>query len=341
VKLLAAGEKNIRAAAEALTAGRLVAFPTETVYGLGGDGFNPRALARIFQAKARPRFDPLIIHIAQTGALEALVDFSALDAETRRRLETLCARLWPGPLTLVLPKLPAVPDLATSGLPTVAVRFPDHPVAQRLIALSTGAVAAPSANPFGRLSPTRAAHVRDGLGDQVDIILDGGPARVGLESTVLDLCTGGAPRILRPGGVSREQLEALIGPLAPAAETLSADAAPRSPGQLAGHYAPRAPLTLHGPAEMAALPHDPAGGYLFFSGPARDAWTQNRGLSLGPRIRALSETGDPAAAAAALFDLLHSLDALGLSRIMAEEAPPAGLGAAINDRLSRAARATR
>jgi L-threonylcarbamoyladenylate synthase len=339
VKLLAAGEKNIRAAAEALIAGRLVAFPTETVYGLGGDGFNPRALARIFQAKARPRFDPLIIHIAQTGTLESLADFSALDAETRRRLETLCARFWPGPLTLILPKLPAVPDLATSGLPTVAVRFPDHPVARRLIALSTGAVAAPSANPFGRLSPTRAAHVRDGLGDQVDIILDGGPARVGLESTVLDLCTGGAPRILRPGGVSREQLEALIGPLDAAAPAL--DATPRSPGQLAGHYAPRAPLTLHSPAEMAALPHDPAGGYLFFSGPARDAWTQGRSLSPDPRIRALSETGDPAEAAAALFDLLHNLDALGISRIMAEEAPPAGLGAAINDRLSRAARAAR
>jgi L-threonylcarbamoyladenylate synthase len=339
VKLLAAGEKNIRAAAEALTAGRLVAFPTETVYGLGGDGFNPRALARIFQAKARPRFDPLIIHIAQAGALEGLADFSALDAETRRHLETLCARLWPGPLTLVLPKLPAVPDLATSGLSTVAVRFPDHPVAQRLIALSTGAVAAPSANPFGRLSPTRAAHVRDGLGDQVDIILDGGPTRVGLESTVLDLRPGGAPRILRPGGVSREQLEALIGPLAPAGAETSG--APHSPGQLAGHYAPRVPLTLHSPAEMAALPHDPAGGYLFFSGPARDAWTQGRSLSPDPRIQTLSETGDPVEAAAALFDLLHRLDALGLSRIMAEEAPPAGLGAAINDRLSRAARASR
>jgi L-threonylcarbamoyladenylate synthase len=351
VRLLPLNDETLHTAAEALKAGLLVAFPTETVYGLGGDGFNRRTLARIFQAKARPRFDPLILHIADRPSLDRVADLSALTPRARRNLDTLISRLWPGPLTLILPKQPDVPDLATSGLPTAAVRFPDHPGAQRLIALSTGVLAAPSANPFGRLSPTRAEHVRDGLGDQVDLILDGGPTRVGLESTVLDLCAGDLPRILRPGGIPREQIEALIGPImapgtaevpgtnpeAPGTDPAAAPAAPRSPGQLPGHYAPRTPLRLHSPAEMAALPNDPAAGYLFFAAPSRDAWTRTRRLPPDPRFRALSETGDPAEAAANLFDLLHILDTLGLARILAEAAPTAGLGAAINDRLTRAA----
>jgi L-threonylcarbamoyladenylate synthase len=338
LRVLSITDSDISVAAEALAAGLLVAFPTETVYGLGGDAFRPRTLARIFEAKGRPRFDPLIVHIADLGALDRLADLSSLDGEARRKAAALSSRLWPGPLTLILPKRPELPDLATSGLPTVAVRFPDHPAAQRLISLSTGAVAAPSANSFGRLSPTRAEHVAADLGDKVDLILDGGPTRVGLESTVLDLCAGGEPRILRPGGVSREQIEALIGPVSLSGG--AAPGAPRSPGQLPGHYAPRAPLSLHRREAMAALPYDETAGCLFFSGASRDAWARARRLAPGPHLLALSEAGDTTEAAANLFDLLHILDALGLSRIHAEEAPPAGLGAAINDRLSRAAGAT-
>jgi L-threonylcarbamoyladenylate synthase len=199
---------EIRTAAEAIRSGLLVAFPTETVYGLGADCFNPTALARVFEVKGRPRFDPLIVHIAELSALDRVADTALVNG---RILDLLVSRFWPGPLTLILPRRPLVPDLVTSGLPTVAVRFPAHSVALHLIRLSTGAVAAPSANPFGYLSPTRAEHVRAQLGNKVDYVLDGGPSSVGVESTVIDLCASGRPRILRPGGVSREDLEALIG----------------------------------------------------------------------------------------------------------------------------------
>jgi L-threonylcarbamoyladenylate synthase len=234
-----------------------------------------------------------------------------------------------------------VPDLATSGLPTAAIRFPDHSAAQKLIQLSTGALAAPSANPFGYLSPTRAEHVRDQLGDAVDLILDGGPARVGVESTVLDM-TAGTPRLLRPGGTPREQIEALIGEIAlgPASEAAGPPGF-RSPGQLKSHYAPRTPLTLLSPEEMFRLPPDLAGAYLFFDGPSRDHWLARR--DTGPvarsRVRVLSERGDLTEAAANLFGLLHEMDGWGLSRVYAERVPDEGLGPAINDRLSRAAAA--
>jgi L-threonylcarbamoyladenylate synthase len=333
--MLSVSDNDIALAAEALKAGALVAFPTETVYGLGADGFNPAALARVFEAKNRPRFDPLIIHIARIAALDLAADLDALEGEARKKTRILCSRLWPGPLTLILPKQREVPDLATSGLPTVAVRFPDHPVARKLIALSTGAVAAPSANPFGRLSPTRAEHVRDQLGDRVDLILDGGRTRVGLESTVLDM-TGPSPRILRPGGVPRERIEALIGPVETPEGNPSGPVS--APGQLKSHYAPRTPLTLHGPREMAALAYEAGTGRLFFQGASRDRWLRNvPGAALSPGIRTLSEGGDTTEAAANLFDTLYELDRLGLARIRAEEAPPLGLGPAVNDRLRRAA----
>jgi L-threonylcarbamoyladenylate synthase len=311
-----------------------VAFPTETVYGLGGDAFNPAALARIFEAKNRPRFDPLIIHIAGRDALSRIADTGALDSEGRERLDLLVSRLWPGPLTLILPKKSRVPDLATSGLSTAAVRFPDHAIAQKLILLSTGAVAAPSANPFGLLSPTRAEHVRHQLGEKVDFIINGGRTPVGVESTVLDISSSGA-RILRPGGCSRERIEALIGPvetgpspLAPKDET----AGPRSPGQLKSHYAPRTPLVLHPLRELERIPLSPGEGRLYFSAPAVPA-------SDTSCVRVLSAEGDGAEAAANFFDMLHELDLLGLCLIRAEEAPPGGLGTAINDRLMRAAAA--
>ncbi|MDR1108372.1 MAG: threonylcarbamoyl-AMP synthase [Spirochaetaceae bacterium] len=335
MRLLSVSDADIAEAAEALKAGLLVAFPTETVYGLGADGFNPAALARVFAAKNRPRFDPLIIHIAQVEGLEAAADLALLSGKARQQTRILCGSLWPGPLTLILPKQREVPDLATSGLPTVAVRLPDHPAARKLISLSTGAVAAPSANPFGFLSPTTAEHVRDQLGEKVDLIIDGGRTRVGVESTVLDM-TGPRPRILRPGGVPREQIEALIGPVAlPAAH----EAGPvNAPGQLKSHYAPRTPLSLHSPPEMAALTGEAGAGYLFFRGESRDRWLAGKGeTGPSPRIRSLSGEGDTAEAAAALFETLHELDRLGLSRIHAEEAPLVGLGPAINDRLRRAA----
>ncbi|MDR2760166.1 MAG: threonylcarbamoyl-AMP synthase [Spirochaetaceae bacterium] len=334
MRILTVSDFNIALAAEALKSGLLVAFPTETVYGLGADGFNPTALARVFEVKNRPRFDPLIIHIARVEGLELAADLDLLEKESRQKTGLLCENLWPGPLTLILPKKREVPELATAGLATVAVRLPDHPAAQKLIALSTGAVAAPSANPFGRLSPTRADHVRDQLGDRVDLILDGGRTRVGVESTVLDM-TGPSPRILRPGGVPQERIEALIGPV----ESPPGQGGPVSaPGQLKSHYAPRTPLTLHHPEEMAALTYEAGTGCLFFRGASRDRWLRYiPGAGPFPGIRVLSEEGNTSEAAANLFDILHQLDRLGLSRIRAEEAPLFGLGPAINDRLRKAA----
>jgi len=250
-----------------------------------------------------------------------------LNKNSIERLFILSERLWPGPLTLILPKRNEVPDLATSALATAAIRFPSHAVAQKLIRLSTGAVAAPSANLFGRLSPTRAAHVKAQLGDKADYIIDGGKTLVGLESTVLDL-SGDVPRILRQGGTEREKIEALIGPVELSCDSPSE--APVSPGQLKSHYAPRTPLVLCKMGEMDATPFTPGEGRLYFSRPKTD------GISAG-RTRVLSEDGNVTEAAANFFDCLHELDSLGLDFIRAEEAPERGLGEAINDRLRRAA----
>ncbi|MDR0597361.1 MAG: threonylcarbamoyl-AMP synthase [Treponema sp.] len=339
---LSTSRGDLSRAAEAIRAGLLVAFPTETVYGLGADAFNLAALARIFAVKGRPRFDPLILHIAAPETLDRLADLSALPPPLREKALILSERLWPGPLTLVLPKRPLVPDLATAGLPTVAIRFPDHPAARELILLSAAAVAAPSANRFGCLSPTRAEHVEEQLGDGIDFIVDGGRTAVGVESTVLDLSggaggAGAAPRLLRPGGVSREAIETLIGAVELPGPGGGATAV--SPGQLKSHYAPSAPLSLHDPEAMAALRYSRGELYLFFSRTNRDAWLARQGGPAPPpdSVRALSRSGDTLEAAANLFDLLHRLDRLGGGRIHAEEAPSGGLGPAINDRLFRAA----
>lgn len=331
-----ASDENLRAAAALLAAGGLVAFPTETVYGLGGDAFNPAALARIFEAKNRPRFDPLIIHIGSLETLEKAADLSFLAEPARQKLMLLTSRLWPGPLTLILPKKRDLPDLATSGLPTAAFRFPDHPAAQALIRLSGTAAAAPSANLFGRLSPTRAEHVLEQLGTRVDMILDGGPARIGVESTVLDLA-GERPRILRPGGTPRELIEALIGRV-DCGPAVSGESGPgfRSPGQLKSHYAPHTPLKVCFRGELAVQSPDPAGAYLFFDPASRDQWLAGPGRGAGAQARILSKTGTLAEAAANLFEILHEMDALGASCIYAEQVREEGLGAAINDRLFRA-----
>ena len=327
MEILSTKDIDIVKAAESLAAGFLVAFPTETVYGLGADAFNPSALAKIFEAKNRPRFDPLIIHIAEMDALSRIANTESFTILTKERLSILSKQLWPGPLTLILPKRPEISGLATAGLATVAVRFPSHPVAQKLIRLSTGAIAAPSANPFGFLSPTRAEHVKSQLGEKVDFIVDGGRTEVGLESTVLDI-TRNPPVILRHGGTSREAIEALIGPVGITLNPLNET--PNSPGQLKNHYSPKTPLVLCKPGELDTITPVSGEGRLYFSPPKKN--------SLHPeRIRILSESSNLTEAAANFFDKLHEMDKLGFSIIRVEEAPNTGLGEAINDRLKRAA----
>ena len=331
--ILRLSDESIRLAAAALMRGELAAFPTETVYGLGGDAYNTAALAKIFEAKGRPRFDPLIVHIADIKTMDSISDLSTLNEQMRDKLTVLIKQFWPGPLTLVLPKKDIIPDLATSGLPTVAVRFPAHETAQKLIALSSGAVAAPSANPFGYLSPTRAEHVADALGGKIEIILDGGLTQFGLESTVLDM-SGGQPHLLRPGATSRETIESAIGPVSDAKAVVKGiNEAAVSPGLLKSHYAPRIPLITHNGETISQVSDDGASAFLFFDGASRDNW-----LSAQPKsaaVAVLSETGNMLEAAARLFETLHELERLKVSTIHAQFAPEEGLGVAINDRLRR------
>jgi L-threonylcarbamoyladenylate synthase len=319
VRLLPAREPAaIAEAAAALRGGGLVAFPTETVYGLGADAFNPRAVARVFEVKARPSFDPLIVHLADAG------DLARVSPTDDPRVAALAARFWPGPLTLVLPRRPEVPDLVTSGLDTVGVRVPAHPAAHALIASAGTPVAAPSANPFGYVSPTTAAHVAELLGRSVDLVLDGGPCRVGVESTILSLA-GEPPVILRPGGVPREALEEALGI---ALEVAGRAGRPLAPGQLEKHYATRTPLLiLRGPAGRAP---EGAGrvGLL--------AWRSARAEGYAA-TEVLAPDGSTETAAANLFAALRRLDAAGLDLVLAEPCDEAGLGHAVMDRLRRAA----
>jgi L-threonylcarbamoyladenylate synthase len=308
-----AGE--IEQAARALRAGRLVAFPTETVYGLGAIATNDRAVAAIFAAKGRPRFNPLIVHVTDADAARALVRWN----DTAERL---AARFWPGALTLVLPRAAGCPLslLVSAGGDTVGLRAPAHPVAQVLLAATVLPVAAPSANPAGQVSPTTASHVEAGLGDRIDLIVDGGPCPIGVESTVLDVtCT--PPRLLRPGEVTRAALEAEIGALAiPAAPY--ADHPPRSPGQLASHYALVRPLRL----DVATVAADEA---LLAFGP--------QPLEGAAETLNLSPSGDLEEAAANLFAMLRALDRPEFRAIAVMPVPGHGLGEAIRDRLIRAA----
>jgi len=339
MKYLPISTESIELAAQILRSGGLAAFPTETVYGLGADAFNPQALAKIFEVKERPFFDPLIIHIAAVEALEKTADLSLLNAETKKKLFLLAERLWPGPLSIVLPKNEKIPGIATAGLPTAAIRFPDHEAAQKLILLSSGAVAAPSANPFGSLSPTRAEHVRDGLGEKVDIILDGGATRIGLESTVLDM-TGDCIKILRPGGTPKEAIEKVIGTVQDAFTAEKNEFCPQtSPGQLKSHYAPRTPLLVFTKEEIINCPYEEGSAFLFFDGCTKDAWFENqRKVPIDSAvIHVLCESGEVVEAAANLFETLHALDKCQISKIFAQLAPNAGIGEAINDRLRRAA----
>ncbi|HET6467974.1 MAG TPA: L-threonylcarbamoyladenylate synthase [Geminicoccaceae bacterium] len=313
-RLLPPTPDAIREAARLLRNGRLVAFPTETVYGLGALATSDAAIHAVYAAKRRPRHNPLILHLARAEDVAAV-------AVVDPRAAALAHAFWPGPLTMVLPLRPqgGVSPVATAGLPTVAVRVPAHDVAHRLLAEVGAPVAAPSANPSGRLSPTTAAHVAADLAGRVELVLDAGPCPVGVESTVIDLGGAGPARLLRAGGLARERLERILGPLAPA-ET--AGEAPRSPGQLASHYAPDLPLRL-GATSVAA---DEA---LLAFGPTPPAGARAT-LNLSP-------TADLAEAAANLFAMLRRLDRSGARRIAVMPVPEEGLGEAINDRLRRAA----
>jgi len=307
---LPATEAGLARAAGLLRGGALVAFPTETVYGLGGDARNDRAVAAIFAAKGRPSFNPLIVHLPDLAAARAVAVFDA-------RAEAVAAAFWPGPLTLVLPLRAeaGISPLVTAGLATVAVRVPAHPVAQGLLRAFGGPLAAPSANPSGKVSPTRAGHVLAGLAGRIAAVVDGGECAVGVESTILGL--DGAPALLRPGGVTVEALEAVLGlPLVAG----GSEVRPNAPGQLASHYAPGALVRLE-----VTRPE------------AGEVWV-GFGDCPGAAL-SLSEAGDPVEAAARLFHILREADVLAgpEGRIAFAPVPEAGLGRAINDRLRRAA----
>lgn len=307
--------KTISRAASVIRRGGVVAFPTETVYGLGADGLNPVACARIFEIKGRPHFDPLILH--ECSAARARKLFSSVPAAAAE----LMKRFWPGPLTLVLPKARAVPDIVTSGLGTVAVRVPAGRHALALIKAAGRPVAAPSANRFGALSPTTAAHVRKQLADGPDIILDGGKTSIGVESTIITFKRG-KPVLLRPGGLPLEEIEAVTGPAVKAGGN---GAKPAAPGCLKKHYAPQARLRLIAPG--AKVRPSARAAYLAYRRRPAGTWAA---------VKVLSPSGDLREAAAGLFGALHALERSGARVIYAEKVPPHGLGRAIMDRLRRA-----
>ncbi len=308
----------LAAAARALRGGGVVAFPTETVYGLGADAFNAEAVARIFELKGRPRFDPLIVHVASVREADRVL--AAIPDAAR----DLMRRFWPGPLTLVLPKRGELPDLVTAGLPNAAVRMPAHPLARRLLEEAGTPIAAPSANRFGRTSPTTAAHVRRQFPKGLDGLLDGGPCPVGVESTILGFDPDGGPRLLRPGGLPLEELEAVLGPVRTG--RLETTGPCPAPGLLAAHYAPHTPLRFD--------PHTPrpAGGAWGWLGTGRPVEPARYAV-----VESLGAPDDLRTAAAQLFAALHRLDEQGLDGIDAYSVPETGLGRAINDRLRRAA----
>ena len=309
---------SVERAAEILRNGGLVALPTETVYGLGANALDPVAVAKIFAAKERPFFDPLIVHLAELDWLPRVV--SEFPPVARR----LAERFWPGPMTLVLPKSNAIPDIVTSGLPSVGVRIPDHELTRQVLKLADLPIAAPSANPFGRLSPTTADHVLQQLGNRVDAILDGGPCRVGIESTILQI-EGDRVTQLRPGGVPLEAIESLIGRVE-RCETKSSEK-PMAPGMLDSHYAPRTPLIVA--SEVPAMPPWNRSGLLVLNNPhSADRYA---------KVEVLSSDGDLVIAASNFFQALHRLDSAQLDGIVAVSFLDTGLGRALNDRLGRAA----
>lgn len=305
-------------AAALLRSGQVVAVPTETVYGLAANAFDPDAVLKIFTSKQRPSFDPLIIHIGHHGQLEGLVQ------ELPDGAERLATAFWPGPLTLVLPKRSEVLDIVTSGLDTVGVRMPAHPMVLDLLDRLDFPLSAPSANPFGYVSPTTAQHVADQLGERIPYILDGGTCTVGVESTIIGWASG-AWRLYRPGGVPVEAVEAVLGSALEPAVTSRSEALPMAPGMLESHYAPRKPV--HVGAIGALLDH--------YAG-RRTGVIAYRNTYAADRCEVLSPQGDLVEAARGLFAALRALDASDVEVILAERFPDEGLGRAINDRLRRA-----
>ena len=310
---------DLTAARQWLERGNVVGIPTETVYGLAGNALDEEAVLTIFRVKNRPAFDPLIVH---TDSLEKV---RALVVELPPLAEQLARTCWPGPLTMLLPKRNHVPDLTTSGLDTVAVRIPNHPLTLALLASLDFPLAAPSANPFGYISPTTAQHVADQLGNQVPYILDGGPCPVGVESTIIGFDEHGRSVVYRLGGMALEQLEAIIGPLQIRTHS---SASPQAPGMLTSHYAPRKPLTLLADGQLPPVVTGSVGA-LVFSGTLPGIPKENQ-LVLAPG-------GDVTEAASNLFAYLRRLDQLPVSRLYAQLVPDEGLGRAVNDRLRRAA----
>lgn len=317
MNLIKADKENIIKAAGVIKQGGLVAFPTETVYGLGANGLNPIAAAKIFEAKERPAFNPLILHIADTEWLSKLTIYK------NEKIDKLINHFWPGPLTLVLPKTEMVPDIVTSGNPTVAVRMPDHKIALDLINESGTPIAAPSANKFGQLSPTEAQHVVKSLGNNVDIILDGGKTAVGVESTILELVDDEI-FLLRPGGISKEEIENIIGPIKIGVVD---ENKPSAPGQLPFHYAPSIPLAFLN-KENIDKNKDGKIGVLYFENfkESNSNWI----------CKVLSESGDMKEAAANLFRYLHEFEKENIDVILVESVKEVGLGVAIMDRLRKA-----
>ena len=321
-------QANVSRAAQIIRNGGIVAFPTETVYGLGANALDESAVARVFDVKERPRFDPLIVHISDQSWIPRLV------TEWPETAEKLARIFWPGPLTLVLPKSSLIPDLVTSGCPTVAIRIPDHPIAIELLREAERPIAAPSANPFGRISPTTAAHVEEQLGGRIDMILDGGPCQVGVESTVLQLTAEGAA-LLRPGGISVEDIEEIVGQLVkpPVTKSLSREnQGLPAPGNLESHYAPTTPLQICHRDKTGEIvnpigPNDRVGLLSF---------TPVSNFQSFTKCEVLSEQGDLREAAANFFAALRRLDAARLDLILADFFPEVGLGRALNDRLRRA-----
>jgi L-threonylcarbamoyladenylate synthase len=316
--------RNLAFLARRLRDGDLVAVPTETVYGLAANAFDPIACRKIFRAKNRPASDPLIVHIHSLAQLEQLCESNA--AALR-----LADEFWPGPLTLILPKKSVVPDIVTAGRDSVAVRMPSHPVFRRLLRLAEVPLAAPSANPFGYISPTTAEHVREGLGQRIRHILDGGAARIGLESTIVDVRDPRRPAVLRPGAITRAQLAHALGRRVSAPKLKPAPAGARgqiAPGLLARHYSPHTPLELHETLTPAHAEGTLADAYVFLRRPD---------LPARPNIFWLDARGNLRGVARRLFATLRKLDAMNFKRVHLELAPSEGLGQAINDRLRRAA----
>ena len=310
-------KENIEYAANEIINGNIVAFPTETVYGLGADGLNPTAVAKIFEAKQRPSFNPLILHITSQDQLNELVRIES------DKVYKLIEHFWPGPLTLVLPKKNIVPEIVTAGNPTVAVRMPQHPIAKALIEACGKPIAAPSANQFGFLSPTTAEHVEKQLGEKVEIILDGGKSEVGVESTIVEV-TNNKIWLLRHGGISIEQLKEVCDSV----EIKEVDSnKPNAPGQLLHHYAPKIPIKFLSEISLKELNGKKIGG-LFFK--------ENTTEIEFAHVEYLSESGNMREAAANLFFHLHELEAKNLDLILVQKVELVGLGIAIMDRLTKA-----